>query len=200
METGLADWEHFVNEPLRMPPLVKCALMHYQFETIHPFLDGNGRLGRLLIVFFFVSTGELPAPLLYVSSYFDRHKIRYYELLQGVRERGEIQEWLQFFFRAAGEQSADAIARSERIIDLTKTYRQRLHGSRSRAHELVDRLAESPYITSAETAKLLGVTGQGANNILDQMANDGILTPVNRIPGRAKRWVAYEMLEILSAE
>lgn len=200
METSLSDWERFVHEDLAMPPLVKCALIHYQFETIHPFLDGNGRLGRLLIVFFLVSAGHLPEPLLYVSSFFDRNKEQYYDRLQGVRERGEIQEWLQFFFRAVSEQATDAIDRAERLTDLTKAYRERLYGSRSRAHELVDRLAENPYVTSTQAAQHLGVSIQGAKNLLDKMTEAGILTPASRIPGRAKRWVAFEMLETLSAE
>lgn len=200
MVVALADWERFVHEDSSMPPLVKCALMHYQFETIHPFLDGNGRLGRLLIVFFLVSAGHLPEPLLYVSSYFDRNKSQYYDRLQAVRERGEIQEWLQFFFRAVSEQATDAIDRAEQLTDLTKVYRERLYGSRSRAHELVDRLAQNPYITSAQAAQYLEVSGQGAKNLLDQMTAAGILTPVSRIPGRAKRWVAIEMLDVLRAE
>jgi len=85
---ALRDWELFANQDPRMPMLVRCALLHYQFETIHPFLDGNGRLGRLLIVFFLMQQGRLPAPLLYISSYLEDHRSEYYERLQAVRERG----------------------------------------------------------------------------------------------------------------
>ena len=100
MHEALADWERFANEAPRMPMLVRCALLHYQFETIHPFLDGNGRLGRLLIVFFLMRHGRLPAPLLYLSSYLEDHRPEYYERLQAVRERGKLQEWIQFFLTA----------------------------------------------------------------------------------------------------
>lgn len=183
-----------------MPPLVKCALMHYQFETIHPFLDGNGRLGRLLIVFFLVSQGHLPSPLLYTSAFFDRNKDEYYDCLQGVRERGELQAWLQFFLRAVHVQADDAIRRADQLIDLVEQYRRRLYGSRSRAPELVDRLAENPYITTAQAIGYLGVSTQGAKNLLARMATANILTPIEAIPGRSKRWVAHEMREVLSSE
>jgi Fic family protein len=89
MHAALRDWELFANEDPRMPMLVRCALPHYQFETIHPFLDGNGRLGRLLIVFFLMQQGRLPAPLLYISSYLEDHRPEYYERLQaGTGARG----------------------------------------------------------------------------------------------------------------
>jgi cell filamentation protein, protein adenylyltransferase len=102
------DWEEFANTEPRLPKLVQCALLHYQFETIHPFLDGNGRIGRLLIVLFLLHRAFLPAPLLYISAYLEEFRRDYYERLQGVRERGEMQEWLQFFFSAVAVQATGA--------------------------------------------------------------------------------------------
>jgi Fic family protein len=198
MERGLTDWEKFAHEHLDMPPLVKCALMHYQFETLHPFLDGNGRLGRLLIIFFLMSDGHLPAPLLYVSSYFETHKSEYYDRLQAVRERGDIQHWLQFFLQAVAAQATDAVNRAERLTDVRERYREKLHGSRTRAHELVDALLENPYVTTRSAAERLGVTGQGATNLLRQLAAVGIVEPAPRVPGRSNRWVAAEILDILA--
>ena len=99
--------------------------MHYQFETIHPFLDGNGRLGRLLGFFYLQQQGALPQPLLYLSPYLEEHRGEYYERLQAVREKGHIQEWLQFFFTAAATQAADAVARAERLGDVRERYRAR---------------------------------------------------------------------------
>ena len=113
---GLSDWERFVHDDSPMPPLVRCALMHYQFETLHPFLDGNGRLGRLLIIFYLVGTGLLPAPFLYLSSYFEQHKDDYYDRLQAVREDGDMDGWLVFFLTAVSRQAVDALSRAERLM------------------------------------------------------------------------------------
>jgi Fic family protein len=117
MEPALDDLERFLHEASPLPPLVAIALAHYQFETIHPFLDGNGRLGRLLIVFLLVERDLLPQPLLYLSSFFEAHRSDYYDRLQAVRERGEIQEWLRFFLTGVAEQANDAVARVEMIFE-----------------------------------------------------------------------------------
>jgi Fic family protein len=198
MEAGLADWERFVHEDMRMPPLIRCALLHYQFETLHPFLDGNGRLGRLLIIFFLISQGHLPSPLLYVSTYFEEHKGEYYDRLQAVRERAEIDEWLQFFLGAVTTQANDAVWRAEELIDRREDYRRRLHGSRSRAHELVDQLFENPFITTAMARKQLDITAQGATNLLRQLEQLGIVEPAPRVAGRSLRWVARDVYETLT--
>jgi Fic family protein len=199
MEAGLADWERFVHEPMRMPPLIRCALLHYQFETLHPFLDGNGRLGRLLIIFFLISEGHLPSPLLYVSAYFEANKDEYYDRLQAVRERAEIDEWLQFFLGAITAQANDAVWRAEELTDCREEYRRRLHGSRSRAIELVDQLLENPFITTTMARKRLGVTSQGATNLLRQLEALEIIEPAQRLAGRSLRWVARGLYEALTS-
>ena len=198
MEVGLADWENFVHEDMRMPPLIRCALLHYQFETLHPFLDGNGRLGRLLIIFFLISEGHLPSPLLYVSTYFEEHKGEYYDKLQAVRERAEINEWLQFFLGAVTTQANDAVWRAEELTDRREEYRKRLHGSRSRAHELLDQLLENPFITTSMARRRLGVSSQGATNLLRQLEQLGIIEPAQRVAGRSLRWVARDIYDTLT--
>ncbi|MAT05544.1 MAG: cell filamentation protein Fic [Acidimicrobiaceae bacterium] len=200
LDAGLADWESFLAEDLLMPPLVRCALMHYQFETLHPFFDGNGRLGRLLIVLFLIHDGHLPAPLLYVSSYFERHKREYYDALQGVRQRGDVGAWLRYFLSAVTVQANDAIRRSDRLADLEEEFRQRLSGSKGRAHELIDNLLSSPYISTQQVVQHLGVTPQGADYILRQLRKAGIVREMRRVPGRSKRWVAGEVMEILQED
>ena len=197
MERGLSDWERFVHDPCPMPPLVKCALLHYQFETLHPFLDGNGRLGRLLIIFYLVSEQLLPAPLLYLSSYFEVHKSEYYDRLQGVREKGEMEAWLHFFLSAVVAQATDALQRAEQLIDLRESYRERLRGQRSRAHEIVDLVLENPFVNTAQVARHLTVTPQGALNLLRGLEELQILTPLPRVPGRSNRWLAAEVRDIL---
>jgi Fic family protein len=121
MWRALDDWEKYLHaDQPRLPLLVRCALLHYQFETIHPFLDGNGRLGRLFIILYLVDQGRWPTPLLYISSYLDQHKDDYYDRLQYVRERGEVQEWLGFFLRGVADQATDAVNRAEVLAYLRK--------------------------------------------------------------------------------
>jgi Fic family protein len=196
---AMRDWELFANDPPRMPRLIQCALLHYQFETIHPFFDGNGRLGRLLIAFFLVHGGPLPAPLLYVSAYLEQHRREYYERLQAVREKGEIQEWLQFFLTAVAAQSEDAIAVAERLHDLRETYRSQLAGSRSRASEVVDELFVNPVVSIRRISNALGMTHQGATNLIRQLEDRGWLEPLGRFGrGATRYWMAVDVLMILN--
>ena len=199
MQDAVADWERFANEAPRLPMLVRCALLHYQFETIHPFLDGNGRLGRLLIVFFLMQQGRLPAPLLYLSSYLEDHRLEYYERLQAVRERGELQEWIQFFLTAVAVQAEDAVERAEQLVDLRERYRAALAGSRSRAAEVVDLIMENPIISSHTIQQRLQVTNQGAHNLILQLERRGWIERLGRF-GRGGRqfWVAPEVFDALN--
>jgi Fic family protein len=193
------DWEDFANNQPRLPKLVQCALLHYQFETIHPFLDGNGRVGRLLIVLFLLHRAFLPAPLLYVSAYLEEFRREYYERLQAVRERGEIQEWLRFFFTAVSVQAEDATARAERLVDLREHYRAELAGSRSRAAEVVDLFFANPFLTARRVQTALGITNQGAHSLLRQLEARRWLDNVGTF-GRGGRtyWLAREVYDVIS--
>lgn len=199
MGTALDDLERFLNEDVRLPVLVRCGLVHYQFETIHPFLDGNGRLGRLLAVFYLVEQRVLPEPLLYLSDYFETHRDEYYDRLQAVREQGRLQEWLQFFLTAVAVQAADAIERAERLADLRERYRVALASSRSRAAEVVDLLMANPFITVRQVQEGLGVTQPGALNLLRGLETRGWLRYLGTI-GRGGRtyWVAPDVHEIIN--
>lgn len=193
------DWEDFANTDVRLPALIQCALLHYQFETVHPFLDGNGRVGRLLIVFFLIHRAVLPAPFLYISSYLEDHRREYYERLQAVRERAEIQQWLQFFLTAVAVQAEDAMARAEHLHDLRERYRSELAGSRSRAVEVVDLLFVNPFITVRRVVNALNVTRQGAANLVKQLETRGWVENVGQF-GRGGRnnWVAPEVFDAVS--
>lgn len=193
------DWEDFANSSPRLPKLVQCALLHYQFETIHPFRDGNGRLGRLLIVFFLVRRGLLPKPLLYISSYLEAHRREYYDRLQAVRERGEIEQWLQFFLTAVAVQAVDAVDRAERLHDLRERYRHELAGSRSRASEVVDLMFVNPVLTARRVSAELGVTPQGAMKLIRQLEERGWVRNVGTF-GRGGRtlWMADEVFDTIS--
>lgn len=189
--------ERYIHEPSQLPPLVVIAMVHYQFETIHPFLDGNGRLGRLLVSFLLVERELLPQPLLYLSAYFERRRVDYYDRLQSVRERGDMTQWLDFFLSGVSEQAAEAVRCAEELADLRETYRARLAGSRSRAIEVVDLLFQNPFLVSNRVAAQLGVTAQSAMNHLRRLESEGIVQEVFGLPGRSKRWVAQEVLETL---
>jgi Fic family protein len=194
----LSDWEKFANEPPRLPVLIQCALLHYQFETIHPFMDGNGRIGRLMIVLYLREKGLLPAPLLYVSAYLEENRREYYDRLQAVRERGEINEWIQFFLTAVTVQSEDAVRRAETLFELRERYRGELAGTRSRASEVVDLLFENPFVTARLVAGRLGVTTQGALNLIRALESRQWLSELGTV-GRGGRvyWFAPEVFNIL---
>lgn len=196
----LADWERFVNEPGPQPALVRCALMHYQFETIHPFLDGNGRIGRLLIGLLLQQEGRLTTPLLYLSGYLEAHRREYYERLQAVRERGEIQEWLQFFLTAVQRQAEDGVDRAAQLVRLREEYVSAASRSRSRIGEVVPLIFANPFVTVRRVEAALGITNQGARNLIRDAEARGWLQLL-RVRGRGRRqyWVAHRIFEIIEA-
>lgn len=201
MWTALDNWEKYLHDDSpELPLLIRSALLHYQFETIHPFLDGNGRLGRLFIVLFLVQQHRLSAPLLYLSNYFEIHKEEYYDRLQYVRERGELDAWLDFFLRGIAAQAADAVYRAELLADLRESYRNSLKGSRSRAAEVVDLLFANPIITVRFVQRILMVSQPGATNLLRTLASNDIVREVGSGPGVRHRWFADGILEVLDPD
>jgi Fic family protein len=197
----LTDLERFVHEEPQLPPLAQAAQLHYQFETIHPFLDGNGRLGRLLIVFFLVVRDRLPEPLLYLSPYFEARRPLYYQALQGVRERGDFDGWLELFLDAVTTQAIDAVARAERLTDLRERYRARVRdASRGVANQLVDVVFEQPVVNARVVEIRLGVSRPAALNGLRQLEDLGVLVKAGGGPRGQLRWRAHEVLTILTDE
>lgn len=196
----LADWERFVNETSPMPPLIRCALMHYQFETIHPFLYGNGRIGRLLIGLLLHQQGRLTTPLLYLSGYLEAHRREYYERLQAVRERGHIQQWLQFFLTAVRRQADDGVDRAGKLIQLRQGWMADATRSRSRIGELIPLLFANPFVTVRRVETALGITNQGARNLIrDAEARKWLETIHVRDRGRRHYWLARRVFEIIEA-
>lgn len=193
----LTDWELFLNEDIEMPPLVQCALMHYQFETIHPYLDGNGRIGRLLITLFLCAKRVLPTPLLYLSAYFERRRDEYYDHLLAVSQTGSWQGWVRFFLHGVAEQAQDALLRSRRVRQLQDRYRALLQQRRESANalRLLDELFANPFVTTPLASDLLSVTSAGARGILQRLIDAGV---VEEISGTwPKFYVARELLKAI---
>ena len=168
----LAAWERYLHDE-SMPPLVHAALIHAQFEAIHPFLDGNGRVGRLLITLLMVQRNVLPSPLLYLSAYFERTRQDYYARLLGITERGEWEEWLVYFLDGVAAQSEDAIERIQRIDELLSGWKFELVQDRSRLPErALDMFSANPFWTVRSLAERLDVaftTAQRAVNRLEAL-------------------------------
>lgn len=177
MLTALDSLEKFLQTPSPLPPLVKLALVHYQFEAIHPFEDGNGRIGRLLITLLLCEMGLLSQPLLYLSAYFESNRPEYYRRLLAVSQQGEWQEWISFFLAGVAQQSHDAISRSQKLLSAWMGYREQLLAKRASALslQLVDELFQEPAISVSQAAKKLAVTPRSAQQNIDKLMEEGIL-------------------------
>ena len=161
MKDCLSAWEQFLHVRGTMPDLVQCALMHEHFEAIHPFLDGNGRIGRLLVVLFLIERRRLSQPLLYLSSYIEQHRETYYDRLQRVSTHGEWYAWLHFFLVAVRDTALNATEQAQSILKLRDEYRAKLV-KEHKALALLDELFVNPYTTVARAARHLGVTAPTA--------------------------------------
>ena len=176
---ALGDLERFLHADVRLPLLVQIGLAHAQFETIHPFLDGNGRVGRLLITFLLCEKGALHKPVLYLSHHFKKHRQTYYELLQAIRDRGEFEQWLVFFLRGVTEVSVEAADTARRILELREAHRREITERFGRAaangHRVLERLYEQPIVSVSNVMALLGTTFAGANQIVQRLVEIGVL-------------------------
>ncbi len=197
----LTDWERFATEDPDMPLLVQNALLHSQFETIHPFLDGNGRLGRLLLVFFLVARGRLPAPLLYLSSHLERHRQRYYDALSSIRETGDVEPWLELFLTAVETEARDAVTRAERVVEVREQYLKAAATIASaNGLALVDLICENPVMTTRQVEEQLGVSRPTALRLLSRLEERGVLSESEGGPRGQRRYVARDLLAAVSAE
>jgi len=192
----LGAWERFLHDDT-LPPLVHAAMAHSQFEAIHPFLDGNGRVGRLMITLLLLSKEVLPSPLLYLSAYFEATREEYYARLLGVTERGEWEEWLGYFLTGAAQQAEDALDRIRRIDDLLMAWREKLAKAPSRLPErALDLFTENPFWTVNKLAARLDVAFTTAQRAVHRLEGAGIVA----LAGAARRnrvYCARDILEIL---
>ena len=178
--TALGKLETFLHNPNSLPPLVWIGLAHAQFETIHPFLDGNGRVGRLLITFLLCEQKMLLKPVLYLSHFFKRHRQAYYEHLQSVRDKGAWEEWLNFFLRGVVEVSNGAMNTARAILALREKHRLLITENLGRAagngHRLLEHLYEHPIVAVSDVQRLTGTTYPTANNLVARMVDNRILS------------------------
>ncbi|HEX3658994.1 MAG TPA: Fic family protein [Pirellulales bacterium] len=197
VDVAMAQFEGDLNRKNeRIPALVKIAMLHYQFEAIHPFADGNGRLGRLLIALLLCSTGILPGPLLYISAYFERNRSQYYELLWRVSRCGAWTDWITFFLEGVSTEASDAVKRAKELCALREAYRLLPQTRRASAKtlELIDMLFNWPYVTVNRAAQGLKMSYPGAQKHVDNLVALGILKPI----GQRVRNRLYYAREIVS--
>lgn len=177
-------------------PLVDIALFHYQFETIHPYGDGNGRLGRLLITLQLYDAGYLQHPNLYLSEYFNRNKSEYVDRMDSVRSDGQWESWLSFFIRGIAQQAEESVNRTLALDELRRQYEEDYGGISYTKHKLVCSLFEQPYLTTQTVQNLFDVEQSTAYRAITALEEDGILEEVTG-KGRNKEYRAKEIFEIL---
>ncbi|MBX3258258.1 MAG: Fic family protein [Labilithrix sp.] len=181
MHERLNDWERYLHDTEHVSTLVQAAVMHYQFEAIHPFQDGNGRVGRLMIALFLAERGLMPQPLLYLSAFFERHRSDYYELLMSVSTKGEWLPWIEFFLRGVRTQSLEAASRIEALLSLQDEYRAKVPSKSKGAGsllKLIDALFVAPAITGPTAMKILQMTFPAAQQNIEKLIEMGILREV----------------------
>ena len=192
----LSAWEKFLHDRM-LPPLVHAALAHYQFEAIHPFLDGNGRVGRLLITLELCERQVLPAPFLYLSAFFDATRADYYSGLRGISENGDWSRWLQYFLNGVARQAEDALSRAERAHKLLASWRQKLAGDAHAkvALQIIDLLGANPFMTPRGAQKRLGIAYNTIMRAIGQLEKQGIIKEVTGAR-RARVYCATKLLQI----
>lgn len=201
MDICLGDLERYIHEDSTISNLIKIALIHYQFETIHPFLDGNGRMGRLLIILYLREQGLIEYPVLYLSYFFKKNRNRYYELLNNIRIKGEFEEWIKFFIDGICEISEDAITSIQKIVELKNTDMKKireLSGSNiSNLLLIYDYLLQHPFLEAEDIINLVGVSKPTANKLLENLMTIEIVELVED-KKRYRQYVYKKYVDILS--
>jgi Fic family protein len=202
MHEALHDLERYIGANTDdLPFLVQLAVVHYQFETIHPFIDGNGRLGRLLIALQLQARGYLTQPLLYMSGYFERHRDAYRDYLLDVSRKGAWIPWIDYFLRGVEEQARETIQRSDQLLDVRERYRSwaLTEGRTGNLASLVDFLFERPVVSVADVMERLSVTRRAANQMVQRLTARGILIEITGRQ-RNRKFAAHEILAIVSSD
>ncbi len=196
----MGDLEQYIHKGRKLPVLIDCGLVHYQFESIHPFLDGNGRVGRLLITFYLYFREVLHRPLLYLSYYFKKNRQEYYDRLNMVRDKGDYEQWIAFFLKGVVETADSAVETARKILELQTKHRELLWKkklSSPLAVGILERLFQKPYVSVNDVAKEFSISFQAASTLVSQLEGAGIL---HEITGkkRDKRFIYAAYISILS--
>jgi len=199
MHRAFGAWEMYLNSEPGEPVLVQCALMHYQFEAIHPFIDGNGRVGRLLITFLLCEREILSLPLLYLSAYFEKHRDEYYRRLLAVSQRGNWKGWVEFFLRGVAIQAAEVCENAKSILELHQKIQEQVQETgKAPRHTLrvVDSLFKNPIITITNISKELGVSYKSAQRCIEFLERLNVLDEItgNR---RHRLYLAKDLIELI---
>lgn len=198
---AMQSLEAFIQSPSTLHPLARVAMVHYQFEAIHPFADGNGRIGRVLILLLLCTERVLNLPLLNPSAYLERHRRQYYDHLLGVSQRGQWTSWVEFFARGVAFEASDAINRIERLEDLRRRYLDQVQKARASAlvPKLLDHLFAHPAITTGYAAKLLGIRANSAQKCIDKLIGAGVLEELTGNK-RNRIYVASDVLKAMQGQ
>jgi Fic family protein len=199
MQEALDAFEKYLHVEDNYPPLIRLAFIHYQFESIHPFLDGNGRIGRLAVTLLLVNWDLLPLPLLYLSAFFEKRRQDYYALLLRVSRQGAWPQWVEFFLRGVAEQARDAGQRAKRLQDLQEGWRARLARNRSPGllFRLADSLFETPILTIPQARRFLEISYPSAKATVEKLKTAGILEQVGE-SSAGKIYTAPDILKIIT--
>ena len=202
MNVALGDLELFIHQEDFIPALVKIAMIHAQFETIHPFLDGNGRMGRLLITFWLCQQNILTKPLLYLSFYFKKNRAEYYDRLMAVRKNGDWENWIKFFLRGISEVSDEATESARAILKIKEDATNALYkkdGTNSNYQRLLNYLFEQPFIKRSDVEQYLDVSNPTAGSILEVFCQMNILVDCTPDKARNKMYAFGKYLDILNS-
>jgi len=199
MQVCMSDLEKYIHAPSKLPPLVRTGLIHYQFEAIHPFLDGNGRIGRLLVILLMCAWGLLPQPLLYLSAYFEAHRQDYYDHLLAVSQQGAWESWLMFFLDGVDQQAQKVTGQLQRLWEIRLKYGEKITGERMQETlaQAIDFLIGQPIITVNQLQEGIGLNNYvTAQRYVDRLINLGIL---RQLGGRSRNrlFVADEIMQAI---
>lgn len=203
MNSAMSDLEKYMNEENGLNPLIKAALIHYQFETIHPFLDGNGRVGRLLISLYLLDKKVISSPILYPSCYLKAHQMEYYDRLTEVRKNDNYEQWIKFFLEGLYQTAMDAIETIDKLVALHEETSHKFDSlsktKTNKAMEILSSLERWPIMDVYGISRSIGISYMSVSSYMDFFLKEGILTPYNQI-GKRRIYIYKKFINIIKKD